>query len=76
MALFSNILGRVALWGFPGELVVKKLAANARDTRDSHLIPWRRKWQPTLVYSSLGNPMDRRTYQAIVHRVAKESDPT
>ena len=27
-------------------------------------------------YSCLGNPMDRGTWQAIVHRVAKESDMT
>ena len=33
-------------------------------------IPWRRKWQPT-PYSSLENPMDRGTWQAIVHGLAK-----
>ena len=31
MALFSNILGRVALWGFPGESVVKNSPVNAGD---------------------------------------------
>ena len=29
-----------------------------------------------LQYSSLGNPMDRGAWWAIVHRVAKESDMT
>ena len=29
-----------------------------------------------LQYSYLGNPMDRRAYWAIVHRVTKESDTT
>ena len=33
-------------------------------------IPWRRKWQPTPVYL-LGNPMDRKAWQATVHRVTK-----
>ena len=32
--------------------------------------PWRRKWQPTQ-YSWLENPMDRGTWWAIVHGVAK-----
>ena len=36
-------------------------------------IPWRRKWQPT-EYSCLGNPMDREAWQAIVHKVAKQSE--
>ena len=27
-------------------------------------------------YSCLGNPMDRETWQAIVHGIAKESDTT
>ena len=33
-------------------------------------IPWRRAWQPTQ-YSCLKNPMDRRAWWAIVHRVTK-----
>ena len=32
--------------------------------------PWRRAWQPTPVFLP-ENPMDRRTWQATVHRVAK-----
>ena len=38
-------------------------------------IPWRRKWQPTSVLL-LGNPMDRGTWWATVHGVAKELDVT
>ena len=46
----------MTLLGFPGATVVKKLPANAGDTRDagwiplSGKIPWRRKWQHTLVF--------------------------
>ena len=32
--------------------------------------PWRRKWQPTLVYL-LRNPMGRRAGHATVHEVTK-----
>ena len=32
-------------------------------------IPWSRKWQ--IQYSCLGNPVDRGTWQATVHEVAK-----
>ena len=62
-------------------LVVKNLPnspANARDARETDLIPgsgrfpWSRKWQPTLFqYSCLENSMERGTWQAIAHRVAK-----
>ena len=38
-------------------------------------IPWRRKWQPTPVFL-LGKAVDRETWRAIVHGVAKESDTT
>ena len=38
-------------------------------------ISCRRKWQP-LQYSYQENPMDRGTWQAIVHGVTKESDKT
>ena len=34
-------------------------------------IPWRRVWQPTLVFFPGRIPMDRGTWQAIVHRVAE-----
>ena len=38
--------------------------------------PWRRKWQPTPIYSCLGNTMDRGVWWATVHGVAKGSDMT
>ena len=38
-------------------------------------IPWRRKWRPSS-YSCLENPMDREAWQAMVHRVTKESNKT
>ena len=54
--------------GFPGGSVVKKLPA-MQETWVQSLggeSPWRRKWQPTTVFS-LGNPMDRGAWQATVH---------
>ena len=39
-------------------------------------IPWRRKWQPTPVYSCLENPTGRGAWQATVQEVPKESDTT
>ena len=33
-------------------------------------IPWRRAWQP-LQYSCVENPMDRGTWQPVVHGAAK-----
>ena len=38
-------------------------------------IPWRRKWQLTPVFLP-GKLMDRGTWRAIAHRVAKEPDVT
>jgi len=37
--------------------------------------PWRRKWQPTPVFL-LGNPMDRKAWQATVHGIAEQPDTT
>ena len=58
-------------------LVVKNVPTNTGDLRDAgsfnpwvRKIPWRRNGNP-LQYSCLGNPMDRRAWQAIVHRIAK-----
>ena len=57
-------------------LVVKNLPANAGDKRDAGLIPGlgrspgRGHGNP-LQYSCLEHPMDRGTWQAMVHRVAK-----
>ena len=66
----SNVIG------FPGGSVVKNPPANAGD---AGLIPGpgrsprEGKGNP-LHYSCLGNPMDRRVWQATVLGVTKESD--
>ena len=62
--------------GFPGGLVVKNLPANARDIRDADSIPGLGRSPGEgngnpLQYSYLENPMDRGTWQATVHVVAK-----
>ena len=56
--------------------LVKNLPANARDARDSGLIPGSGKssggWTGKLLqYSCLENPMDRGAWQATVHRITK-----
>ena len=67
--------------GFPGSTVVRNLHANAGDKRDMGLVPGsgrspgEGKGNP-LQYSCLENPMDRGTWLATVHAVAKESDAT
>ena len=63
---------------FPGGSVVKNLPV---DVGSSSLIPGLRRSpgegnDNPLQYSCLGNPMDRGTWQAAVHGVAKESDTT
>ena len=57
-------------------LVVKNLPANAGDIRDAGLIPGLGRFPGEgngypLQYSCLENPMDRGTWQAVVHSVAK-----
>ena len=62
--------------GFPGSLIVKKLPANAGDTRDAGLIlgsarsPGGGTGNP-LQYSCLEDSMDRGTWQATVHGVTE-----
>ena len=58
--------------GFPGDSVVKKSACHAGDTSS---IPWRRKWQPTLVFLP-GKSRGQKAWRATVHGVAKEWDMT
>ena len=63
---------------FPGGSLVKNLPANAGD---AGLIPGSGRSagegnDNPLQYSCLGNPMGRGARQAIVHGVAKESNPT
>ena len=58
--------------GFPCGLGVKNSPANAEDARDMGLIPESgrspgRGNSNLLHYSCLENPMDRETWQAIVH---------
>ena len=57
-------------------LVVKNLPANAGDTRDAGSIPGLGRcpaggYDNALQYSSLENPIDRRAWWAIVHRIAQ-----
>ena len=58
--------------------MVKNLPANSGDTGSipgSGRSPGEGNGNP-LQYSCLGNPMDRKAWWAIVHRVTKESDMT
>ena len=57
-------------------LVIKNVPANAGDIRDAGSIPGLGRspgggHNNLLQYSCLENPMDRGTWQATVHRVAK-----
>ena len=58
--------------GFPGGSVGKESSCNAED---AGLIPgsnpWRRAWQPTLVFLLLEDPMDKGVWWTIVHGIAK-----
>ena len=59
-------------WGFPGGSDVKNLPA-VQETWVWSLgqeDPWRKEWQLTPV-PCLENSMDRRSWEVIVHRVAK-----
>ena len=62
--------------GFPGSSVVKNLPANAGDTGEVGLIPGSGRSLGVgngnlLQYSSWDNPMDRGTWPATVHGLAK-----
>ena len=59
--------------GFPGDSVVKNWPASAGDTGStpgSGRSPGEENGNP-LLYSCLGNPMDRRAWRDTVHEVAK-----
>ena len=61
--------------------MVKNLPANAGDTRDVGSIPGLGRSPGEgngnpLLYSCLGNPMDRGDWRATIHGVVKESDMT
>ena len=73
MKSFKCLLCR---WASQVALVVKNLPANAGDIRDAGSIPGLGRspgggHNNLLQYSCLENPMDRGTWQATVHRVAK-----
>ena len=67
--------------GFRGGAVVKNPPANARDTRDVGSIPglgrfpWRRAWQPTLVFLS-GKILEQRSLVGYSPWGCKELDMT
>ena len=73
-----SVVGKVIdhIWASQVTLVIKNLLKNAVDIRDAHLIPGLgsspggRNVDP-LQYSCLGNPMDRGSWRATVHRVSK-----
>ena len=65
--------------GFPGGSVVKNLPANAGDVGDTGSIPGSQRSpgrgnSNSLQYSCLENSMDRGTWWATVHGVAKRHD--
>ena len=71
--------GAARVLGFPRGSDGEESACSAGDagsTPGLGKIPGRRAWQPTPVFSSLGNPMDRGAWRATVHGVTKESDTT
>ena len=76
---FVDLLKLPALASFRASqvtLVVKNPPANAGDARDSGSIPALGRspgggHDNPLQYSSLGNPVEREAWQAIVHEVAK-----
>ena len=75
LSLFSI---SIASLGFPGGLVVKNLPANAEDMGlipGSGRFPGEGNGNP-LQYFCLGNPINRRAWQAAVHGVTKELDTT
>ena len=70
--LVSNLTSLVAQ--------VKESACQCRRRRLDPWVaktPWRKKWQPTPVFlhSCLGDPVDRGTWWATVHGVAKSQTP-
>ena len=74
--LFTQVSRGALKWGFPGGASDKELTSNAGDVRDASSIPrlgkspGGRHGNP-LQYPCLENPMDRRSWQAVVHRVTQ-----
>ena len=74
-------MGHKIILGFSGGSVVKNLPANTGDSGDVGLIPGLGRYPGEgngilFQYSCLGNPMDRGSWWAIIHGVAKEFDMT
>ena len=66
---------------FPGGASGKNPPANVEDLRGTRLNPGSGRSPGgghgnSLQYSCLENPMDRETYQAMIHKGHKESDTT
>ena len=60
--------------GFPGGSVVKNPPVNGGDEGSipgSGKIPWRKNWQPTLLFLPGEFSMDRRAWRATVHGFAE-----
>ena len=76
MYVYIYIVVHLYIRASQGALVVKNLPSNAGDVRDTGLIPESERSPEEgngtpLQYSCLGNPMDIRGQQAIVHGVTK-----
>ena len=76
LLMFLNLKQPMLCMGFPGVIVVKNLSANEGDIWDTGSIPGSGRSPGgvhgnPLQYSGLGSSMDRGTWWAIVHRVAK-----
>ena len=64
--------------GSDGGSVVKNPPADAGDMLDPWVgkIPWRRKWQPTLVFLPGKSRIERESWWTTVPGVTRESDTT
>ena len=75
----SGTVGSHGSSELPGGSVVKNPPANAGDIRDTGSIPGSGRSSGgghgnPLQYSCLENPMDRRAWQATVHRITKSQE--
>ena len=68
-----SYIGELA-WGLSGKESACQCRRHGFDSW-SRNIPWRKKWQPTLVFLT-GNPLSRGAWCDIVHGVSKELDTT
>jgi len=74
-----SIMVLIPWWGFPGGSVVKNpISCQCRKHKRCRFDPWvgkslRKGNGSPFHYPCLGNPKDRRAWQATVNEVAKES---